>query len=141
MSSYTSPGQLNANRLFHLANALRAPRPGPAPQPWRPSVDATETDHGYELAVELPGIDPSEVKVVVRDGVLSLKGNRPIQPAPQGSKTHLRERVGGPWERSFALPVDAAGDRVTATSKHGLLTVTVPKREEVQAKEIPIQVA
>lgn len=136
-----SPFDLSANRLLHLANALQAPRPAPAPRAWRPSVDATETDSSYELAVELPGVDPAKVKVVVRDGTLSLTGDRPTLPAPQGSKTHLRERTFGPWERSFTLPTDAAGDLVSASSKHGLLTVTVPKRSEVQAKEIQVQVA
>ncbi len=131
---------LSANRLRHLASALQTQRPASGPRPWRPSVDATETDASYELSVELPGVDPAKVKVLVRDGVLNLSGDRSAAPLPEGSKTHLREQALGPWERSFALPTDAAGDLVKAASKHGLLTISIPKRSEVQAREIPVQV-
>jgi HSP20 family protein len=86
-------------------------------------------------------VNSTEVKVVVRDGVLTLSGERPVTSAAEGVKTHLSERQTGAFQRRFTLPKDADGERVSAAFKNGLLTVSVPKREEVKPKEIEIQIA
>jgi HSP20 family protein len=132
---------INANRLFSLADALLGERGKAVPQPWHPPVDAVETDGHYEIIAELPGVNSTEVKVVVRDGVLTLSGERPVTSAAEGVKTHLSERQTGAFQRRFTLPKDADGERVSAAFKNGLMTVSVPKREEVKPKEIEIQIA
>jgi HSP20 family protein len=135
------PYGLNANRLFHLADALLGDRTASDSTSWVPPVDVIETDHHYELAVELPGVNGSEVKVVVRDSVLTLSGERPAIPAAEGTKSHLSERRYGAFQRRFTLPKDADGERVSAEFKAGVLTISVPKREEVKPKEIEVRIA
>ena len=105
------PYAVSANRLFTLADALFGDRPAPETQGWVPPVDVTETETHYELAAELPGVNATEVKVVVRDGVLSLNGERPALPAVENIKAHLAERRFGAFERRFSLPKDADGER------------------------------
>ncbi len=135
------PYGINANRLFSLADALLGERAKSEPQPWHPPVDAVESESHYEITAELPGVNSTGVKVLVRDGVLTLSGERPVVPAAEGVKTHLSERHSGAFQRRFTLPKDADGERVSAAFKNGLLTVSVPKREEVKPREIEIQIA
>ena len=135
------PYGLNATRLLNLVDALRGEPATAELHEWVPPVDAVETATHYEVTVELPGVESSEVKVMVREGVLTLSGERPAIPAAEGSKTHLTERRYGAFQRRFTLPKNADGERVSAAFKNGLLTISVPKREEVKPKEIEIQVA
>jgi len=107
---------------------------------WTPAVNVTEDEHAYQIAAELPEVPSSDVKVVVRDGVLSLKGERKSEKKTEGTKFHLVERSYGSFQRSFTLPKDADGDKVSADFKDGVLKVTVPKREEVKPKEIEVKV-
>jgi HSP20 family protein len=134
------PYGLTANRLFNLADALLGDRNGSESTAWVPPVDVVETEHQYELAAELPGVNPSDVKVVVKDNVLTLSGERPALPAAEGSKSHVSERRFGAFQRRFSLPKDADGERVSASFKAGILHIAVPKRDEVKPREIEIKV-
>lgn len=129
------------NRLVHLADALLNDRREAMKSVWVPSVDATETDTSYELVLEVPGVNPTDVKVMVRDRVLSISGERGLQPAAEGSKTHIAERVHGAFQRRFTLPKNADGEKVSAEFKNGLLLTSIPKREEVKPREIEIKVS
>lgn len=134
------PYGLTANRLFNLADALLGDRNGSDSAAWVPPVDVLETEHQYELAAELPGVNPSDVKVVVKDNVLTLSGERSALPPAEGSKSHVSERRFGTFQRRFSLPKDADGERVSASFKAGILNIAVPKRDEVKPKEIEIKV-
>ena len=135
------PYGVSANRLFTLADALFSDRtPSAETQNWSPPVDLTETEVHYELAAELPGVNGSEVKVLVRDGMLTLTGERTALPAAEGTRIHLTERRSGPFQRRFSLPKDADGEHVSAQFKNGILTITVPKREEVKPREIEVRI-
>jgi HSP20 family protein len=134
-SSYT------VNRLFNLADALLAERPAPAAATWLPPVDVLETPTAYELLADLPGVTGSEVKVVVREGVLTLSGERPALPDAEGTTLQLSERRFGAFQRRFALPKDADGEQVSATFNNGVLTISVPKREAAKPREIEVKVA
>ena len=135
------PYGVSANRLFTLADALFGDRNATGTQGWVPPVDVSETESNYELNAELPGVNGNEVKVVVREGVLTLSGERPVIPATEGTRVHLTERRFGAFQRRFSLPKDADGERVSAEFKNGVLTICVPKREEVKPKEIEVRIA
>jgi len=132
---------VSANRLFTLADALFGDRSATAPQSWVPPVDVIETETQYQLSAEVPGVSGNEVKVVVREGVLTLSGDRPAIPLAEGSQAHLSERRFGAFQRRFTLPKDADGERVSAEFKNGVLTISVPKRETVVPKEIEVRIA
>ena len=135
------PYGVSANRLFTLADALFGDRSSVAPQGWVPPVDVIETENQYQLSAEVPGVSGNEVKVVVREGVLTLSGERPAIPLAEGSQAHLSERRFGAFQRRFSLPKDADGERVSAEFKNGVLTISVPKRETVLPKEIEVRIA
>jgi len=107
---------------------------------WAPAVDVRETADSLVLAVELPGIDPQNVEVAVENGRLSIKGERSFEKAVEGETYHRVERAYGSFERSFTLPSTFAADQIAATSKDGVLTLTIPKREEAKPRSIKVKV-
>ncbi len=107
---------------------------------WEPSVDVLETANGYEVLADLPGVGSGDVKVIVRDGLLTIEGERKSTPPAEGSKLLINERPAGTFTRAFRLPKDASGDRITASFKDGALCISVPRREEVKPREIEVQV-
>lgn len=128
-------------RLHNLAEVLFGTTNTPATaKAWTPVVNVLEDENAYRISAELPGVPADDVKVVVRDGVLTLNGERKAEARTDGSKHHLVERAYGSFQRSFSLPKDANGEKVSAEFKNGVLLVTVPKREEVKPREIEVQV-
>ena len=93
-----------------------------------------------EISVELPGIDPNNVEVSVESGVLMLKGARQFERATEGETYHRVERAYGAFERSFTLPTNIDAEKIQASYRHGVLHLTVPKREESKPKAINIKV-
>ncbi|MFI5142491.1 MAG: Hsp20/alpha crystallin family protein [Thermoanaerobaculales bacterium] len=107
---------------------------------WLPAVDVRETKDALEIAAELPGIEPKDVEVSVESGVLTLKGSRRFEKATEGETYHRVERSYGAFERSFNLPTNVDPERVRAVYRHGVLQLTLPKREEAKPKAIAINV-
>src|SRR3989441_12807071 len=105
---------------------------------WAPAVDIYETDHDLVMLAELPGIDPKVVEVRVEDNTLYLKGERKFENAPKEGSFHRTERSYGTFTRSFSLPRSADAEQVHADYKNGVLTLTLPKREEAKPKLIKI---
>jgi HSP20 family protein len=107
---------------------------------WMPSVDVKETKDALQIFTELPGVDPKDVEVTVESGVLTLKGQRNFEKAVEGESYHRVERAYGTFERSFTLPTNVDADRIQATYKHGVLQLSLPKREEAKPKSIAIKI-
>ena len=105
-----------------------------------PDLDIRENDKEIVLEAELPGIDEKNVGVVVRNGVLSLKGEKKSERDEKNDTYHLVERSYGSFERSFQLPDSADEAEIRADFIKGVLRVVIPKRPEaVKAeKKIPI---
>lgn len=108
---------------------------------WTPAVDVFENDNNYVLKAELPGVDPKDVEVRVEDNTLYLKGERKFEKETKEENYHRVERSYGSFARSFALPGSIDSDKVQAEYKDGLLTLTIPKREEAKPKTIKINVS
>jgi HSP20 family protein len=107
---------------------------------WAPAVDIYETDGSLVVKTELPGVDPKEVEVRVEENTLYLKGERKFEDETKKGNYHRVERAYGTFMRSFALPGSVDADKVTAEYKDGLLTITLPKREEAKPKAVKINV-
>jgi HSP20 family protein len=105
-----------------------------------PTVDIRENDKEFVFEAELPGIAEKDVQVTVRDGVLSLKGEKKSERDEKKDTYHLVERSYGGFERSFRLPDSADEEKIAADFNQGVLRIVVPKRAEaVKAeKSIPI---
>ena len=102
-----------------------------------PEVLTKNTDEGYELSADLAGLTQDDLRVEVHRGVLTLSADRK-NPSPEGYRVHRKERRGFQFSRSFTLPEDADVERVEASMKNGVLTVTVGKRPEVKPRQIPV---
>ena len=108
---------------------------------WAPAVDIYETDSDIVLKAELPGVDPKDVEVRVEDNTLYLKGERKFEKEVKEQNYHRVERSYGTFARSFSLPNSISADKAKAEFKDGLLTITMPKREEAKPKTVKIDVA
>jgi HSP20 family protein len=105
---------------------------------WNPAVDITETEDGYEVKAEIPGIKKDEIKINFEDDVLTLSGERNHEKEAKNKNYHRIERRYGKFQRSFFLPKYVKADGIKANYKNGVLTVNIPKREEAKPKEIAI---
>ena len=107
---------------------------------WAPPVDIYEDGDNLVLKAELPGINPDEVEIRVENNTLYLKGERKFEKEVKEQSYHRVERTYGTFTRSFSLPNSVDPDKVVASYKDGVLTLTMPKKEEAKPKTIKINV-
>ncbi len=107
---------------------------------WVPPVDITEDEKGYTINVELPGVKKDDVKVSVEGGVLSITGERKSEKEEKDKKYHRLERTSGSFTRSFAVPEGASSDKISAEFKDGVLSVRLPKDENVKPKLVDVKI-
>jgi HSP20 family protein len=105
-----------------------------------PAVDVTETDQAFKVAAELPGMDEKNIEVKVANGMLTIKGEKQEQKEEGKQDYYVRERSFGSFERTFKVPDGVDLDKVDASFKKGVLTVTLPKTAEAQKAEKKITV-
>ena len=108
---------------------------------WSPLVDITEDDKEYLIKAELPDMKKEDVRLTVENEVLAISGERNFEKEEKGKKYHRIERAYGSFVRSFSLPEDADGGKVTAEFKDGMLHVHLPKSQKAKPKAIEIKVA
>lgn len=108
---------------------------------WSPLVDITEDEKEYLIKAELPEIKKEDVKLTVQDDVITISGERKYEKEEKGKKYHRVERAYGSFVRSFTLPEDADGTKVSAEYKDGILKVHLPKSEKAKPKSIEVKVA
>ncbi|MEW9837743.1 Hsp20/alpha crystallin family protein [Mesorhizobium marinum] len=103
-----------------------------------PSVEVSETDREIRVAAEVPGLEENDIEVLLEDGVLTLRGEKKSETEDTGRQ--FSERHYGCFERRLALGREVEEDKVAATFKNGVLTVTLPKtaKAQVNAKRIAI---
>jgi HSP20 family protein len=107
---------------------------------WTPLVDITEDDKEYLIKAELPEVKKEDVKVTVENGTLTITGERKFEKEEKDKKYHRIERAYGSFMRSFLLPEGAAGEKVSADFKDGVLKVHLPKSAEAKPKSIDVKV-
>jgi len=106
---------------------------------WLPAVDIRETDEALLVEAELPGIDKNDVKVEIKDNVLTISGERKYEKDVKEENVHRVERAYGRFVRSLALPTTVDTDKVEAEMKNGVLRLRLPKTEQARAKQIAIR--
>jgi HSP20 family protein len=105
-----------------------------------PAVDVTETEKGYKVVAELPGMDEKNIEVKIANGRLTIKGEKQEEKEEERQDYYVRERSFGSFERTFPVPDGVELDKVDASFKKGVLTVTLPKTAEAQKAEKKITV-
>ena len=134
--------QCHVNRLMKDFN-------GGSAATWGPALDVSETEDALEIQVELPGVDPENIEITVSGNDLIIRGEKTTVatdesvPETDGGETvertwHRVERRRGSYERTLKLPETVDAAKIEATSSNGVLTVTLPKREEIQPRRIEV---
>jgi HSP20 family protein len=104
-----------------------------------PAVDMYQTDNEIVVKAAVPGIKADDVQINVIGEVLTIKGETREKEEVNEKAYHLRERRWGAFERTLALPTDVVADKARAEFENGILTITLPKAEEVRPKAISIK--
>jgi HSP20 family protein len=105
-----------------------------------PAVDVADTATSYEITAELPGLDERNVEVKLSDGTLTIRGEKKEEKEEKKRDYYLSERHYGSFQRSLSVPDGVDAEKIEATFKNGVLTVTLPKTVEAQKKEKKIEV-
>jgi HSP20 family protein len=110
-----------------------------------PRVDVRETATAYLMEMDLPGLSEKDVEISLKDRLLSIASMR--EADTESKKTDeeveylIRERRTASFERRFTLPEDIDAEKVDATFKNGVLSITIPRRPEAQPRQIMIKSA
>ena len=106
---------------------------------WSPNVDVLETEEGYQIVAEVPGLDPAQLEVTLENRTLTLKGEKKPEDERKDEKLHIVERRYGTFQRVFTFPVDIDPESIDATSQNGLLTIKLSKIPAVLPRKIEIK--
>ena len=107
---------------------------------WAPAVDIFETEHELIVKADLPDIDPKDLDIRVENNILSIRGERKFESKVSEDKNLRVERAYGAFSRSFSLANTVNSEAIKADYQNGVLTLTVPKREEAKPKQIKVNV-
>ena len=109
---------------------------------WMPAVDIYENDH-HELVLkaELPDMKREDIQLTVENNTLTLRGERKLEREVKEEQFHRIERNYGSFSRAFTLPPTVDTAKVKAEYRDGVLTITLPLREEAKPRHIPVNVA
>lgn len=105
-----------------------------------PAADIVETEAAFQVAVDLPGLDPKAIQISVQDGTLAIQSERKLAEPAADATVHRSERPAGTFFRSFALPSSVDAAKVEAKYENGVLTVVLPKRDEAKPRTIQVNV-
>ena len=107
---------------------------------WAPSVDIYETEHELVVKGDLPDIKPEELDIRVENNILTIRGERKFEKKVDEGNYLRVERSYGTFSRSFALANTVNTEAIKADYRNGVLTLSIPKREEAKPKQIKVNV-
>ena len=108
--------------------------------PWGLAVDVVENKDDFIVKASVPGINPDDLDISYVDDTLTIKGEIKSENEVKENQYHLRERRYGTFSRSVTLPTKIKGDAIEASYQNGVITLRLPKAEEVKPKRIAIKV-
>ncbi len=106
---------------------------------WTPRVNIEEVKDRFEITAELPGLKKDDVKIEVKDRVLTLTGEKKVENEGKDRNVYLYERAYGRFCRTFTLPDNVDDDKIEAEFKDGIMKINIPKTEEAKPKEIKVK--
>ncbi len=107
---------------------------------WQPQVDIYEDAEAVVIKAELPGMEEKDIEVKIENSTLILKGERKHDQEIQKENYHRIERFYGTFQRSFSLPHTVDQEKIKASCDKGVLTITLPKKEDTKPKQIKVEV-
>jgi HSP20 family protein len=106
---------------------------------WLPAVDVSETGDKITVKAEIPGMEAKDIEISMVGDTLTIKGEKKAETEEKDENYHMVERTYGSFSRAMKLPAVVDAEKVEATYKNGVLTVVLPKMEEVKPKAIEIK--
>ncbi len=113
----------------------------PVQHTWNVTVDVAENEDGYVVKASLPGINIDDLDITFEDNVLTLKGEMKLDETIDEEDYVIQERRHGQFMRSIRFPTAVDSNKIEATYENGVLTLQVPKMEEVKPKHIKVKVS
>ena len=107
---------------------------------WAPAVDIHENEHELVVNADLPGVEAKDLDIRVENNILTIRGERKFEKKVNEDSYLRVERAYGSFSRSFSLANTVNADGIKADYQDGVLTLTVPKREEAKPKQIKVSV-
>lgn len=107
---------------------------------WSPRLDVSETDKALEVVADLPGMEKKDIKVSLDGDLLTIKGEKKEVKEKKDKHYHTIERRSGSFYRALRLPIGVQSDKIDATFKDGVLTLTLPKSKEAAKKVAQIEI-
>ena len=126
------------NSFFELPVWSSFARTGQLFTGWSPALDLYQSNDNVIAVLELPGMRKEDIEISLHDGTVTISGERKRENSSDGDKAERTERYIGRFRRSIALPTRVDAGKVSATYRDGILTVTLPKAEEVKPKQIQV---
>ena len=126
------------NRLF--SESLRSQSEESALTSWAPAVDIYETPNELVVKADLPDVNEKDIDVRVENNLLTIRGERKFEKSVSEENFLRVERTYGSFSRSFSLPNTVNPEAIGAEYKNGVLTVTLPKREESKPRQVKVTV-
>ena len=108
---------------------------------WLPAVDLYEDKDNIVVKAELPGMSKEQIEISLHEGVLTLSGERQTEEKFKNAEVYRSECFEGRFQRTVSLPSPVQADKVSASYKDGILTITLPKTEETKPKQIEVKVS
>jgi HSP20 family protein len=105
---------------------------------WSPHVDVKESTDAYEVMADLPGLEKKDIKISLKENVLTLQGERTEEEKKEEENSCFSERAYGSFSRAFRLPEQVDEKNIHAEYANGVLKVTLQKSEDVKPREIEI---
>jgi HSP20 family protein len=131
--------QEQVNRLF--GNVLEHSGEASNLTSWAPAVDIYETEHELVVKADLPEVDPKDLDIRVENNLLTIRGERKFEKKVNEDNYLRVERAYGSFSRSFSLANTVNAEAIKADYQNGVLTLTIPKREEAKPKQIKVNVS
>lgn len=114
---------------------------GAAAAAWSPRVDVHEEAERFVIRADVPGVDPASIDVSMDKNVLAISGERVAEPAGAAGQFSRQERPHGAFQRRFTLPDSVDAERITASNRHGVLEIAIPKKAASAPRRIVIDTA
>jgi HSP20 family protein len=106
---------------------------------WFAPTDVSEDANGIQIAMELPGVEPDDVRLSLENNILTIRGEKKHQTEQKNERVHRFERTYGTFERTFVLPSTVDPEQIEARYENGVLLVTIPKAERAKPREIRVK--
>ncbi len=130
--------QNDFDRLFN--SFINMPEEETALAAFSPSVDIEEKEKEFRIIAELPGLNKEEIKINIKDNLLSISGEKKKGKKIEDENYHRTERIFGSFQRTFRLPEYADQDNIAAKYEDGILNVSIPKLKESISKNVEIKI-